>query len=208
MSAPLGYLDIHRRMLARELGVGKVSHWASIRTFAIVTTDANELVADIQTRSPVPRRRGDVSEEPEDQGADQVSHGCAHRCRVSARGRIATQQVILGDEAGEVTPASADFLSKLGVDLSGARPSASLLPPGCGLDRTTTAYRRRSRSGLGEPVLRTEMDRTGARQSRPHYYTGRPPRAGGSLRAFNLAAPARPAYVVRFAGKQTRLGDL
>jgi hypothetical protein len=115
---------IHRRMLARELGVGKVSHWASIRTFAIVTTDANELVADIQTRSPVPRRRGDVSEEPEDQGADQVSHGCAHRCRVSARGRIATQQVILGDEAGEVTPASADFLSKLGVDLSGARGQA------------------------------------------------------------------------------------
>jgi DNA-binding transcriptional ArsR family regulator len=29
--------------------------------------------------------------------------------------------VILGDEAGEVTPAGADFLSKLGVDLSGAR---------------------------------------------------------------------------------------
>ena len=42
----------------------------------------------------------------------------------------------------------------------------------------------------------------------PHYYTGRPPRAGGSLRAFNLTAPARPAYVVRFAGKRTRLGDL
>ena len=29
--------------------------------------------------------------------------------------------VILGDEAGEVTPAGADFLSKLGVDLSRAR---------------------------------------------------------------------------------------
>jgi len=29
--------------------------------------------------------------------------------------------VILGDEAGEVTPAGADFLSKLGVDLSSAR---------------------------------------------------------------------------------------
>jgi DNA-binding transcriptional ArsR family regulator len=29
--------------------------------------------------------------------------------------------VILGDEAGEVTPAGADFLSKLGVDLSAAR---------------------------------------------------------------------------------------
>jgi transposase len=42
-----------------------------------------------------------------------------------------------------------------------------------------------------------------------YYYACRPPRAGGSLRAFNLtAAPARPAYVVRFAGKRTRLGDL
>src|SRR5262249_16287385 len=39
-----------------------------------------------------------------------------------------------------------------------------------------------------EPVLRTEMDRTGARQSRPHHYAGRPPRADGSLRAFNLTA--------------------
>jgi DNA-binding transcriptional ArsR family regulator len=29
--------------------------------------------------------------------------------------------VVLGDEAGEVTPAGVDFLSKLGVDLSGAR---------------------------------------------------------------------------------------
>jgi hypothetical protein len=29
--------------------------------------------------------------------------------------------VILGDEAGEVTPAGADLLSKLGVDLSAAR---------------------------------------------------------------------------------------
>jgi DNA-binding transcriptional ArsR family regulator len=29
--------------------------------------------------------------------------------------------VVLGDEAGEVTPAGIDFLSKLGVDLSGAR---------------------------------------------------------------------------------------
>jgi hypothetical protein len=29
------------------------------------------------------------------------------------RDRIATQQLILGDEAGEVTPAGADFLSKL-----------------------------------------------------------------------------------------------
>ncbi|MGB0084940.1 MAG: helix-turn-helix transcriptional regulator [Rhodomicrobiaceae bacterium] len=29
--------------------------------------------------------------------------------------------VLLGDEAGEVTPAGAEFLSKLGVDLSGAR---------------------------------------------------------------------------------------
>ena len=29
--------------------------------------------------------------------------------------------VILGDEAGEVTPAGADFLSRLGVDLSAAR---------------------------------------------------------------------------------------
>src|SRR5262249_56186562 len=36
--------------------------------------------------------------------------------------RLATQEfVVLGDEAGEVTPAGADFLSKLGVDLSGAR---------------------------------------------------------------------------------------
>jgi hypothetical protein len=36
--------------------------------------------------------------------------------------RLAKREfVILGDEAGEVTPAGADFLSKLGVDLSGAR---------------------------------------------------------------------------------------
>jgi DNA-binding transcriptional ArsR family regulator len=34
---------------------------------------------------------------------------------------IAREFVILGDEAGEVTPAGADFLSKFGVDLSGAR---------------------------------------------------------------------------------------
>src|SRR5262249_57282429 len=32
------------------------------------------------------------------------------------------------------------------------------------------------------------MDRTGARQSRPHHYAGRPPRADGSLHAFNLTA--------------------
>ena len=36
--------------------------------------------------------------------------------------RLAKREfVILGDEAGEVTPAGADFLSKLGVDLSRAR---------------------------------------------------------------------------------------
>ena len=36
--------------------------------------------------------------------------------------RLTKQEfVILGDEAGEVTPAGADFLSKLGVDLSSAR---------------------------------------------------------------------------------------
>jgi len=36
--------------------------------------------------------------------------------------RLAEREfVILGEEAGEVTPAGADFLSKLGVDLSGAR---------------------------------------------------------------------------------------
>jgi DNA-binding transcriptional ArsR family regulator len=34
---------------------------------------------------------------------------------------IERELVILGEEAGEVTPAGADFLSKLGVDLSGAR---------------------------------------------------------------------------------------
>ena len=34
------------------------------------------------------------------------------------------EHVILGDEAGEVTPAGADFLGKLGVDLSHARASA------------------------------------------------------------------------------------
>jgi DNA-binding transcriptional ArsR family regulator len=36
--------------------------------------------------------------------------------------RLAERElIILGDEAGEVTPAGADFLAKLGVDLSGAR---------------------------------------------------------------------------------------
>ena len=75
--------------------------------------------------------------------------------------RLAKREfVILGDEAGEVTPAGADFLSKLGVDLSRARQAPSLLPPVCGLDRTATAYRGRGWRGLGEPVLRTEMDRT------------------------------------------------
>jgi DNA-binding transcriptional ArsR family regulator len=34
---------------------------------------------------------------------------------------IECEHVILGDEAGEVTPAGADFLAKLGVDLSHAR---------------------------------------------------------------------------------------
>jgi DNA-binding transcriptional ArsR family regulator len=34
---------------------------------------------------------------------------------------IERELVILGEEAGEVTPVGADFLSKLGVDLSGAR---------------------------------------------------------------------------------------
>jgi DNA-binding transcriptional ArsR family regulator len=33
----------------------------------------------------------------------------------------ACEHVVLGDEAGEVTPAGAEFLGKLGVDLSGAR---------------------------------------------------------------------------------------
>ena len=47
--------------------------------------------------------------------------------------RLAKREfVILGDEAGEVTPAGADFLSKLGVDLSRARAKRrSLLPPVC-----------------------------------------------------------------------------
>src|SRR5262249_37244630 len=83
-----------------------------------------------------------------------------------------------------------------------ARQAPSLLPPVCGLDRTTTAYRGCSWCGLGEPVLRTEMDRTGARQSRPHHYASRPPRADGSLRAFNLtAARLTPRAGVSF--KQT-----
>jgi DNA-binding transcriptional ArsR family regulator len=34
---------------------------------------------------------------------------------------VARELVVLGDEAGEVTPAGMDFLSKLGVDLSAAR---------------------------------------------------------------------------------------
>lgn len=38
-----------------------------------------------------------------------------------AEGMMARDFVILGDEAGEVTPAGIEFLSKLGVDLSAAR---------------------------------------------------------------------------------------
>src|SRR6202035_1557370 len=38
-----------------------------------------------------------------------------------ADGMIAHDFVVLGDEAGEVTPSGMEFLSKLGVDLSGAR---------------------------------------------------------------------------------------
>jgi DNA-binding transcriptional ArsR family regulator len=34
---------------------------------------------------------------------------------------VACELIVLGDEAGEVTPAGLDFLSKLGVDLSAAR---------------------------------------------------------------------------------------
>lgn len=39
--------------------------------------------------------------------------------------------IILGDEAGEVTPAGADFLIKLGVDLSGARTKRRLFCRPC-----------------------------------------------------------------------------
>jgi DNA-binding transcriptional ArsR family regulator len=104
--------------------------------------------------------------------------------------RLAKREfLILGNEAGEVTPAGADFLSKLGVDLSGARAKRRVFCRPC-VDWTERrpAHRRCSWRGLGEPVLRTEMDRTVARQSRPHHYAGRPPRADGSLRAFNLTA--------------------
>jgi DNA-binding transcriptional ArsR family regulator len=46
----------------------------------------------------------------------------AGRLGVALAERLSEREfVILGDEAGEVTPAGADFLSQLGVDLSGAR---------------------------------------------------------------------------------------
>src|SRR5262245_34495040 len=46
----------------------------------------------------------------------------AGRLGVGLAERLAERElVILGDEGGEVTPAGADFLSKLGVDLSAAR---------------------------------------------------------------------------------------
>ena len=46
----------------------------------------------------------------------------AGRLGVGLAERLSEREfVILGDEAGEVTPAGAEFLSKLGVDLSGAR---------------------------------------------------------------------------------------
>jgi DNA-binding transcriptional ArsR family regulator len=102
---------------------------------------------------------------------------------------IEREFIILGDEAGEVTPSGAQFLSKLGVDLSAARArrrvSAGRAWTGPNGGRISAA-----RSARRSPAVpRTEMDRTGAGQPRAQHYAGRPPRPDGVLRAINLTAP-------------------
>ncbi len=72
---------------------------------------------------------------------------------------IEREFVILGTEAGEVTPKGEDFLMGLGVrSHSGASQTPHLLPPMHRLDRAGAAYRRSGRGGLGELVLRIELD--------------------------------------------------
>ncbi|MGA8322716.1 MAG: hypothetical protein WB774_18365 [Xanthobacteraceae bacterium] len=73
---------------------------------------------------------------------------------------IAHDFVVLGDEAGEVTPSGMEFLSKLGVDLSAARAKRRVFCRPC-LDWTE----RRSHIGgvvgaaFCAALLRPEMDR-------------------------------------------------
>src|SRR5215470_2298906 len=109
--------------------------------------------------------------------------------------RLAKREfVILGDEAGEVTPAGADFLSKLGVDLSRARAKRRVFCRPC-VDWTE----RRPHIGgaVGAPVLRAEMDRTGARHARAHHYAHRTPRPDGDVRPFAVDSRASIATWAR-----------
>ena len=62
--------------------------------------------------------------------------------------------VVLGEDAGEVTPAGAEFLSKIWRrSIKRAHEAANLLSSMHRLDRKALAYRRCHRGGIGEPVL-------------------------------------------------------
>ena len=100
---------------------------------------------------------------------------------------IECEHVILGDEAGEVTPLRRGIL-KQARRRSVSRPcqASGVLPAVPGLDRTPPAYRRRRRRGVVRPVLRAEMDRTGARWPRADDYACGQTRPYGSLFAPNL----------------------
>ena len=103
---------------------------------------------------------------------------------------IEREHVILGDEAGEVTPAGAEFLGKLGVDLSHARSKRRVFCRPC-LDWTE----RRPHIGgavgaaLAEPVLRAEMDRAGARRPRADDYARGAARIVGAICVADLGVP-------------------
>ena len=100
---------------------------------------------------------------------------------------MARDFVVLGDEAGEVTPSGMEFLSRLGVDLRGRpRQTPGVLPAVPRLDRAPLAYRRRGRRGLRAALLRSEMDRTHRRQPRAEDHAGWAARAQGIFVAFDL----------------------
>src|SRR4029077_10459009 len=67
------------------------------------------------------------------------------------------------------------------------RQAPGVLPAVPGLDRTPAAYRRRRRRGVGRPLLRAEMDRTGARWPRVDDHARGAARADGAFRLAGLA---------------------
>jgi DNA-binding transcriptional ArsR family regulator len=99
---------------------------------------------------------------------------------------IAHDFVILGDEAGEVTPAGTKFLTRLSVDLAAARAKRRVFRRPC-LDWTERRPHIGGAVGAAvAKVLRPEMDRAGSRQPRTRHHASRPPRPCGSLWALGL----------------------